>query len=109
MNHLRGKTTALNPAKIDLPHIWAVVQSWVRSLLPVPGHIREQIIWRRLEVIRKSPECWEKGNCIQCGCEMLGKTSADIECDNPPYCYPKMMSSKQWKKFKKETNIKLFN
>src|SRR6185295_3295826 len=105
---LRGKTEALNPAKLDLPHIWAVIQSWFRSLFPVRKHIREQIIWRRTEVIKKSPTCWLAGNCVQCGCEMVGKTTADMECENEPFCYPAMMTKKQWKQYKKLNFIKIF-
>lgn len=108
INLLRGKTEALNPARLDLKHIWAVIQSWIRSILPTPKHIREQIIWRRGEVTLKSPECWRQGHCIQCGCEIVPKTTADMGCENPPYCYPEMMSKKQWEEYKKTNNIQLF-
>lgn len=105
---IRGKTSALNPAKLDLKHIWAVIQSWIRSILPTPKHVREQIIWRRGQVVLASPDCWSNGHCIQCGCEIVPKTTADIGCENPPFCYPAMMSKKEWKEFKKTNNIKLF-
>jgi len=107
-NLIRGKTTALNPAKLDLPHIWAVMQSWFRSILPLPNHVKEQIIWRRGQVVLKSPECWKTGHCIQCGCEIVPKTTADMGCENEPFCYPEMMNKKQWKEFKKTNNIQLF-
>lgn len=102
---LRGKTNAINPAKIDLPHVWAVLQSWIRSVLPTPKHIKEQITWRREQVKNKSPLCWIEGHCIQCGCEIKGKTKADMGCENPPYCYPEMMGKKEWQEFKKTNNI----
>lgn len=102
LNLLRGKSKGLNPAKIDIPHIWAVFQSWFRSILPVPKHIREQIIWREKLVKFASPECWEKGHCIQCGCIIKEKIKADMGCENPPYCYPKMMSKTEWKNYKKD-------
>ena len=105
---LLGKTSALNPAKLDFPHIWAVIQSWYRSLLPTPKHVKQQILWRRLQVIQKSPECWISGNCIQCGCFMIEKTTADMGCENEPFCYPEMMSKKEWKCYKKVNNIKIF-
>ena len=105
---IRGKTEALNPAKLDLRHIWAVMQSWIRSILPTPKHIKEQIIWRRGEVALKSPECWRQGHCIQCGCEIVPKTTADMGCENEPFCYPEMMGKKKWKQFKKDNNINLF-
>lgn len=107
-NLIRGKTKALNPAKLDLPHIWAVFQSWVRSILPIPKHIKEQIIWRRGQVAILSPECWKQGHCIQCGCEIVPKTTADMGCENEPFCYPEMMDKQAWKQFKLKNDIKLF-
>lgn len=107
-NLITGKTKAINPAKLDLRHIWAVIQSWVRSLLPTPKHIKEQIIWRRGQVALKSPECWKQGHCIQCGCFIIGKTAADMGCENEPFCYPEMMKKKEWKDYKKANDIKLF-
>lgn len=98
-NLLRGKTNALNPAKFDLRHMWAVIQSWFRSLY-TPRHIKEQIAWRRKQVQLLSPECWKEGQCIQCGCEIMGKTMADMGCENPPFCFPEMMNKKDWKDFK---------
>ena len=70
---IRGKTAALNPAKFDIKHIWAVFQSWVRSLFPVPEHIKQQIVWREYMVKTNSPKCWEEGHCIQCGCVIKEK------------------------------------
>lgn len=98
-NLLRGKTNALNPAKFDWRHIYAVIQSWVRSIY-TKKHIREQIAWRRKQVQLFSPECWKQGHCIQCGCEILGKTKADMGCENPPYCFPEIMNKKEWADFK---------
>jgi hypothetical protein len=42
----------------------------------------------------------KQGHCIQCGCEIMGKTKADMGCENPPYCFPEMMNKKDWKDFK---------
>lgn len=99
-NLLRGKSNALNPAKFNLRHIWAVFQSWIRSILPTPKHIKEQIVWRRKMVTLLSPECMKQGHCIQCGCEIMGKTKADMGCENPPYCFPEMMNKKDWNDYK---------
>lgn len=104
-NLIRGKTDALNPAKLDFRHIWAVIQSWVRSILPTPIHIKEQIEWRITQIKSKSPQCWEKGHCIQCGCEMEGKVKADMGCENHPFCYPEMMGKKEWNNFKNQNNV----
>jgi len=106
-NLLKGKTNALNPAKLDLAHIWAVIQSWFRSLFPIPKHIKEQTVWRRLEVIKKSPTCWVAGACVQCGCLMPEKTMADMDCEYG--CYPVMMSKKEWKTFKLNNGIRIFD
>ncbi len=104
-NLIRGKTNALNPAKLNLKHIWAVLQSWFRSILPVPSHIKEQIAWREYQVKTKSPRCWEEGNCIQCGCVIKEKIKSDMGCENEPYCYPEMMSKKHWKEYKTKHRI----
>lgn len=109
LNLIQGKTKAINPAKLDIPHIWAVIQSWFRSILPTQRHIKEQIIWRRGEVAMKSPECWREGHCIQCGCFIVEKTTADMGCENEPFCYPEMMDKKTWQSFKVDKDIKLFN
>ncbi len=98
-NLLRGKTNALNPAKLDRRHIWAVIQSWFRKFW-TPKHIKEQIIWREQMVQLLSPECWKQGHCIQCGCEITGKIKADMGCENEPYCFPEMMNKKEWRDFK---------
>lgn len=105
---VKGKTNALNPARIDGKHVWAVFQSWVRSILPTPKHIEEQVLWRRLEIQKKSPKCIEEGHCIYCGCFILGKTTADLGCEDEPKCYPDMMEKKEWSRFKIDNNIKLF-
>jgi len=85
-----------------------VIQSWFRSLIPLPKHVKEQIIWRRGQVILNSPECWKQGHCVQCGCEIVPKTTADMGCENEPFCYPEMMNKKDWKEFKINNDIKLF-
>ncbi len=110
-NLLTGKTKALNPAKLTLRNIYAVLQSMFRRSIQgftVQKHIYEQAIWRRTEVIKKSPQCWEEGHCIHCGCEMLGKTIEDRGCENEPRCYPDMMNKEEWKQFKLSNNIKIF-
>ena len=96
---LTGKTKALNPAKLDWKHIYAVLQSWIRSIY-TKKHSKEQSKWRREMVQLLSPKCWNQGHCIQCGCEIMGKTKADMGCENEPYCFPEMMNKKDWKDFK---------
>lgn len=106
-----GRTDALNPAKLTLRNIWAVIQAFFRKLQgrSLPAHLYEQAIWRRLQVIERSPECWAKGNCVHCGCEMVGKTLEDRGCVEDPQCYPDIMTKKEWKTFKEANDIKIFN
>lgn len=109
-------------AKITPRNIYAVIQAYFRKArrsiggFDLPDYMYEQIIWRRTQVIEKSPECWKSGHCVVCGCEILGKTMEDRACSiseledyNVPPCYPEMMSKENWEKYKKIYNIKLFD
>lgn len=70
----------------------------------------EQIIWRRTEVEKKSPECWEKGSCKICKCSILEKTMEDRGCSNEENpCYPDMQSKENWEALKRINSIRLFN
>jgi hypothetical protein len=90
------------------------VQATQRKTLQMAGfdlgqHMWEQIIWRRFQVATKSPECWNKGFCKECGCEILGKTMEDRSCSNlEDPCYPEMMPAEVWTLYKKHYNIYLF-
>ena len=84
----------------------------------LPIHVYEQIIWRRISVKSQSPMCWYTGACKVCGCDILGKTMEDRACsisEHPDLlkkrepCYPAMMSESEWKAFKKDKKIKLFD
>lgn len=123
-NLIRGKTTALRPAKLSLSNIKAVIQSWFRKKqmsiggFPMANHIYEQIIWRRTRVQKISPTCWHLGNCKVCGCDILGKTMEDRGCSVYEYpelqktmapCYPDMMDEKEWEEYKIKKSIKLFD
>ena len=111
-NHLRGKTNARNPAKVTLRNILAVLQAFFRKKrrsmggLDIPSYMYEQIIWRRIQVSILSEECMASGHCVECGCEILGKTMEDRKCESG--CYPEMMSREVWNKYKKDNNIKIF-
>jgi hypothetical protein len=102
-------------AKITLRNIYAVLQAFFRKARRNVGgfdlqpYMYEQIIWRRTQVIEKSPECWKSGSCIVCGCDILGKTMEDRQCSSETPCYPEMMNKENWKKYKELYNIKLFN
>lgn len=109
---LTGQTNATNPAKLTFRNAWAVIQSIFRKMrrglggFDLPAHQYEQIIWRRTQVKEKSPECWEMGECIVCGCDILGKTMEDRSCEDK--CYPEMMNKEQWNQYKIDNEIKLF-
>lgn len=106
---------ALNPARITVRNILAVLQAFFRKKrrklggFDLPEHMYEQIIYRRFLVIQASPKCWTSGSCIQCGCEILGKTIEDRGCEDKPYCYPLMMDKETWKRYKKYNKVKLFD
>lgn len=112
-------------SKITIRNIFAVLQAFFRRVrrnlggFDIPSHTYEQIIWRRTQVMKKSPRCWESGECIVCGCDIMGKTMEDRACSvserqdlydaGKEICYPHMMNKDTWKKYKKTYNIKLFN
>lgn len=109
---LTGRTKAKHPAKLTLRNIKAVFQAYWRkgrqmAGFTLPTHQWEQIVWRRTQVIEKSRECWNSASCINCGCEILGKTMEDRACEWG--CYPPMMSKENWKMTKKAENIKIFD
>ncbi len=111
-------------AKITPRNIYAVVQAFFRKKrrniagFELPDHMYEQILWRRTQVMAKSPMCWESGKCIVCGCDILGKTIEDRACSisedkellkKGKPCYPEMMDESKWQIYKQDYNIKLFN
>lgn len=102
-----------NPAKLTWANIKAVFQAFFRKRMRNIGglllkdHIYEQIIWRRTQVMHKSPQCWRDGKCKVCGCDILGKTMEDRGCERS--CYPFMRTEKTWKKYKELLEIKLFD
>lgn len=122
-NLLQGKTNASHPAKFTLKNILAVIQAFFRkqkriiSGFELEDHIYEQVVWRRTQVMTKSPQCWHFGKCKVCGCDVLDKTLEDRACsisEHPDLlkkrdpCYPAMMNSKDWENFKIINNIKIF-
>jgi hypothetical protein len=113
-NLLTGKLKVANPAKLTWSNIRAVLQATQRKSMQMAGfdlgqHIWEQIIWRRIQVMERSPECWKQGFCKVCGCELIGKTMEDRPCESETPCYPMMMNAEAWGKYKKSNNIQLFD
>lgn len=115
----KEKKIPQNKAKVTPRNVWAVIQAWFRKKqlhldgIGLEQYMFEQIIWRRIQVRAKSPGCWQSGECIVCGCEILGKTMEDRACSAGEVgrepCYPDMMDKEAWKEYKKLNRIKLFD
>jgi hypothetical protein len=118
MQHNNSLRLPLKKSKITIRNVLAVIQAYFRKArmldgYSLPSHIYEQIIWRRTQVMKKSPSCWERGECRVCGCEILGKTMEDRNCSATDIgeepCYPTMMKKDEWRTYKTSNNIKLFS
>lgn len=110
-NLLMGKIKVKKRASfLSFKNIRAVLQAKRREIAgdALDTHIYEQILWRRVQVMKKSPECWEQGYCKVCGCEILGKTMEDRSCENEDPCYPDMMKDQAWEDYKFNNKIKFF-
>lgn len=59
------------------------------------GHIKEQIKFR-INVMNAA--CYERGECIKCGCQTTMLQMCNKTCEG--YCYPPMMTKKDWIRFK---------
>lgn len=63
----------------------------------IPKHIKEQIK-ERLKQIKR--ECYKKGHCIYCSCEISKMIYTNKICDNK--CYSSFLNRKKYKKYKNE-------
>jgi hypothetical protein len=110
---LRNRKNYEKPKKLNLSNILnyasAEVRHWksTSSFLSNPVHIDEQSIWRLEQINLKSPKCAENGSCIKCGCFLTEKSFESNGCEEG--CYPPLMNSEEWEKFKKINNIKIIN
>lgn len=89
--------------QITIPNIFAYIQGNIRYMLfysrfkfLIRRHIREQIDAR---IYSMDSVCYNQGSCKLCGCSTTALQMANKACDKP--CYPKMLSRKKWKHFKK--------
>jgi hypothetical protein len=57
-------------------------------------HVRGQIDFR---ISIMNQECFNLGQCIMCGCETTALQMTNKSCEG--LCYPKMMTSKDWRIF----------
>lgn len=80
----------------------AEIRNWQDSsnILKCPEYIKEQSIFRLDQIKQKAPECFAKGTCINCGCDIIEKSFEIAACE----CYPERMDKKTWEKFKKTNN-----
>lgn len=97
-----------NPKKINIHsaknYMVAQFRQWQSTMnfLKCPEHIEEQSIWRLNQIMFQSPECFIKGKCVDCGCDIVEKSFEDDACKK---CYPELMDKEQWKNYKKQNNI----
>ena len=62
-----------------------------KLVLLLPLHIFEQISYR---IFVMDKECWKRGSCKICGCQVPSLQMANKACPKP--CYPKMMNKRDW-------------
>ena len=106
---LRNRGKYKDSKKINLSNIinylGAEYQVWKHINKDEPTYISEQSLHRLNLVKEKSPQCWEKGECIHCGCSLVESTFGFKGCEHG--CYPDRMSKKEWEQFKKKNKITL--
>lgn len=92
-------------AKINLKNIKGYLQAHYRQVLDefdyLEPHIKEQAEFRLWRVKEKSPECYEKNKCVECGCEVSSKVFEDRPC-SANWCYGEMLSKEDWEFFKEK-------
>lgn len=60
----------------------------------LPEYIGDQI---NMRVKLMNPECYNKGECVVCGCKTLNLQMANKSCDDN--CYPPIFNKSTWKRF----------
>ncbi len=93
--------------EMDWADVWYYFQGNYRNKIFTPRwkflirpHIFEQIAWRFTRVPK---ECWEAGECKECGCSIPELQMADKTCDD--ICYRSMMAKERWENFKTNHGI----
>lgn len=69
---------------------YKIYYSKYKNLL-IRKHILEQIEYR---IKMMNPKCYNKGECIECGCATTQLQMCNKACDGK--CYPTMMGKKDW-------------
>jgi len=102
-------------AKITIKNIKGFLQGNTRKIFDEwfnmsESHIKEQAVWRLLQVKKNSPECFESDECKICHCTVSGKVFEDRMCSLGERedlieqglvpCYPPMMTKEEWEQFK---------
>lgn len=90
-------------AKINLENMCAYLQGKIRYKIYyskfswlIREHIKEQI---DIRIMSMNLECFNRGECIKCGCQTTALQMANKHCDGN--CYPKMLNKREWELFKK--------
>lgn len=98
---LRNHLINLYRGNISFKDVWYYIQGSFRHRLfysrfkfLIRGYIREQIA---LRIIAMRKECYDNGECIECGCSTTALQMCDKMCEGE--CYPTMMNKEQWKYF----------
>ena len=89
---------------VALKDVWHYIQGNVRYKFYyskkfsffIRKHIKEQINTR---IKNMNHECYNKGECIKCGCATTALQMASKTCAGA--CYPRMLNKKMWRIFKR--------
>ena len=89
---------------VSLKDVWYYIQGNIRYKLYysekyskfIRKHIKHQIDVR---IKNMNHECYNKGECIKCGCATTALQMASKSCAGA--CYPKMMNKKTWLAFRR--------
>jgi hypothetical protein len=67
-----------------------------------PLYYKEQILYRA----SKCEDCYDRGKCYMCGCDLPGKHYVKKSC-NDGLRFPDLMGEEEWNAYKEEHGIKI--
>lgn len=67
-----------------------------------PLYYKEQILYRA----SKCEDCYARGKCYKCGCDLPGKHYVTESC-NDGVRFPDLMNEADWNKYKEENQINI--
>lgn len=93
--------------KITYKDVWYYTQGNFRYKLYysklkflIPLYLREQI---EMRLATMNKECYNSGQCIECGCNTPALQMCNKSCDGD--CYPPMVTKKEWNDIKLENYV----